>query len=208
MLRDGRSRATVDPEQHTAVSAQSPWLSLQSYGWPSRIQAGDVESDPVFPGRGIVTGCAFATTELRTLLSISLSYHFVVFPRVQLAVFVDDLGFDFCSHDEREARSAMVASIIELDRVLVEDLQLALAHDKTLVVASSKALATSVARDLEDPASRVVSTSAQGNGADGHSPSVGHHSKQPNAGWGASRGSGKAYAKEGRRCSWLGSRPQ
>ena len=139
MLRYGRS---VDPDQHAAVSAQPPWLSLQSYGWPSRIKVGDVVSDKVFPGRGIVAGCAFATTDLRTLLSISLSHHFVVFPRVRLAVFIDDLEFDFCSDDEREARSAMVESIIELDIVLVEDHQLAPAHDKTLVVTWSKALVT------------------------------------------------------------------
>ena len=42
--------------------------------------------------------------------------------------------------------------------MLVEDLQLALAHDKALVAASSEALATSVARDLEVPISGIVSS--------------------------------------------------
>ena len=50
----------------------------------------------------------------------------------------------------------MVEYITDLDKVLVEDLQ-ALAHDKTLVVASCKALAMTVAHDLEVPISVVVS---------------------------------------------------
>ena len=83
------------------------------------------------------------------------SYHSIAFSRVQLTVFVDDLGFDFCG-DECEARSVMAKSTTELDRVLVEDLHLALAHDKTFVAASCKALATSVASDLEVPTSGAV----------------------------------------------------
>ena len=42
--------------------------------------------------------------------------------------------------------------------MLVEDLQLALAHDKTFVVATSKPLATIVAHHREVPTSGVAST--------------------------------------------------
>ena len=47
-------------------------LSLHSYRWFRRIQVGDTVSDPMFPCS--VAGYAFATTELRALLSTSLSY--------------------------------------------------------------------------------------------------------------------------------------
>ena len=54
----------------------------------------DTVSDPVFPGRGIVAGCAFATTELQALLFISTSCHLTAF---QMEVFVDDLASSFAA---------------------------------------------------------------------------------------------------------------
>ena len=149
-------------------------------------------------------GRACASTELRALLSISISYHKPAFRPVQLAVLVDDTGFDVCG-GEREARSAMVVSVTELDRVvmLVEDLQLSFAHVKTLVAASSKALAATVARDLEIPTSRVVSSprnlSTWLNGAAGSLRSANRVSCKQNAGWGESHGSATVRAKGGRR---------
>ena len=67
-------------------------------------------------------------------------------------------GFDYCGDDEGEARSAMVESIFEPDWVLEENLQQSLAHDKTLVVASSRTPAPTVAHDFEMPTSGVVSS--------------------------------------------------
>ena len=86
------------------------------------------------PGRGIVAGCAFATTERCAFLSISLLHRLVAFQSVQLAMFVDDPGFDDCCGEERKEETAIGESV--------------LAHDKTLVVASPKSLVTSVAGEL------------------------------------------------------------
>ena len=118
---------------------------------------------------------------------ISVPCHLTSSPRVQFAVFVDDLGLDFCGDDEDEARSGMVESVTGLDKVLVDDLQLA--HEKSSVVAWSNALATTVARDLEVLTSGVVS-SARNLGIDlslakwaaGCPVSAGRGSSKPDAG--------------------------
>ena len=44
------------------------------------------------------------------------SPHLVAFPCVQLVVFVDDLGFDFCDGDEREALVVICESVLAIPR--------------------------------------------------------------------------------------------
>ena len=65
---------------------------------------GNGVAEPVFPGTGIVAGCAFATTELRAFLSITFACHAIPVHRVHFAVFLVDLGFDACGDNERNVR--------------------------------------------------------------------------------------------------------
>ena len=114
---------------HSSGSRQTPTqplrLSLQSYRRACRMQVGDAVSNPVSPGRVIVAGCAFATTERCAFLSISLLHRLVAFQSVQLAMFVDDPGFDDCGGEEQKEGTVIGESVLELDKVLEDDLQLA-----------------------------------------------------------------------------------
>ena len=173
-------------------------LSLQSYKWPRRVQVGSAVSDPVFLGRNIVACCTIATTELCALLSISISHHLTALLRVQLEGFVDDRGFGFCGDDGREVRSTMVEPIIELGKVLVEDLQRSLAHDKTLVVASPRAHVTAGCPPQEWSVRRGTwaSTSAQELGRQViYCPWIA--ARKHNEGRGAPHDSATARAKKG-----------
>ena len=75
------------------------------FGCPSSRTSGLAGSKSAtrFQRLSIVAVCAVCHHEIRAL-SICVSYHLTAFSRVQLAVFVDDLGIDFCGDDEREAR--------------------------------------------------------------------------------------------------------
>ena len=174
-LRDGRSRTNVDPAKHAAILAQHP-----------SAVAPVVQVAPQDPGRwrGLRPCVPRRGHRCRVRVCHFFSYHLTKFRRVRLAVFVDDL---------------------QLDRMLVEDLQLASwrsRNNKTLVVTSSNALATSVARDLEVP--EVVATwasaSAQENGAAGPLFSACRGSSKTNTGWSAPHGPAAARAK-GPKCS-------
>ena len=100
------------------------------------------------PGTDSVAGCAFAMTKLKALLSITLAYHAISLPLV-------DLEVDTCGGDERRARDESCEWMLALDRVLEDGLELSLVQNNTAVVATSNSLATALAKRLGVPVTWV-----------------------------------------------------
>ena len=101
MQRNGRSGAILDPGQHAAVSAQPPSAVAPVLQEAPQDKGRRRGLGPSVPGPAHRGRVAFVTTDLPTLFAITTSYHLTAFPRVRLAMFVDDLGFDFCGDQTR-----------------------------------------------------------------------------------------------------------
>ena len=87
------------PHRHIAVAAvkhgYSLWLlrlSLAAYRLPRAVGVEGVYSRPIIATRGITAGSGFATTELRVLLLDVIDSTYVLWPSIDLAVYVDDMS--------------------------------------------------------------------------------------------------------------------
>ena len=129
VLRSGFTHEPLGQCQHAALSTQH-----REAAYPESRKARPSPTQCFWSRhRG---GCAFATTELLTL-----AHHAPRFPAVHFAVFVNDVGFNATGEQEDVVVRYVCESVEALGAEFVDGLQLALAHEKTVVFASFTRLA-------------------------------------------------------------------
>ena len=140
------ARAQLWIQASTLRYPLSLWrLPLQSCRWDRKDTCRRHGLGPSVPGqrhRGVARLCHHGThAPLHVTFAPSAA-----FPSVKLAVFVEDLGFRLLRATTNAGLDPSLSS--SSPRCWVEDFQPLLTHDKTLVVTSTKSLATSVAWEL------------------------------------------------------------
>eukprot|EP00973_Karenia_brevis_P055386 7700889-Karenia_brevis.AAC.1 len=71
-------------------------VTMRSYAWGRRITLGGLIALPSFARRGIIAGCAAATSELKAYMSRRLSSLVCAHPRVSMSVYIADITLDSC----------------------------------------------------------------------------------------------------------------
>ena len=141
------------PHRHIAVAAvkhgYSLWLlrlSLAAYRLPRAVGVEGVYSRLIIATRGITAGSGFATTELRVLLLDVIDSTYVLWPSIDLAVYVDDMS-TYARGPSRHGVAVQVAQVTDhLVSSLQNRYQLEVSASKSYTVASSFKLARTVAR--------------------------------------------------------------
>ena len=140
------------PHHHVAAAAKkhgySLWLlrlSLASYRLPRAVGIEGIYSRVIVASRGITAGSGFATTELRVLLLDVIDNTYVLYPSIDLAVYVDDMTIYRSGSSPRQV-AALVASATDYMIASLQDgYDLEVSAQKSYVVASSFKMACNVA---------------------------------------------------------------
>ena len=130
-------------------------LAIAGYRLPRTVAIGGVHSSLVLAESGIAAGSGLATTELRVLLLRLLDSVKARCPQVKMSAYVDDITADAAG-----TAATAPSCIIEVGRLLCQGLErlgLTLSLGKCFVLATSPAVAQTVAMGLQQWAVKVAS---------------------------------------------------
>jgi hypothetical protein len=122
-------------------------LSLQAYKMRRAVGTDGVYAAPVYATRGITAGSGFATTELRILLLEVVREVLAKWgDSVDLMLYVDDLTVTATGSPKEAARRCSAVVHLVMDRF--RELGMVINADKSVVTATSPAVAATAARQL------------------------------------------------------------
>jgi len=123
-------------------------LTIRSYRWARHVTHGGLLHTGVLPTKGIVAGCAAATTELKLYMFKVVSGVVYRHPRANLEIFIDDITAE--SH-ERNANclvEGLSSVAVDLKESLEEECGFKVSLPKTAVVCSDDKASERIARAM------------------------------------------------------------
>ncbi len=124
-------------------------LAVGQYRGRRRIGVSRCLTEAVTTSQGIVAGCALATTLVKVILLDVLDEVLRAHPRLRVAVYLDDIKLVWRGFSVLRAND-FIEGVRMLVRLLEEGIYANVSRDKSLFIASSKALLDKVIRDLSD----------------------------------------------------------
>ncbi len=128
-------------------------MSAEMYRAERRLIIDDAISDAIHPTRGFMAGCARAVALIKVIMIRRMDAYVARHPRVLLDVYVDDVELQAVG-TERIA-DTLADAVIDLRKVLTQDLGFPLADDKAHVVASTGDLADAIVETSQGAAGRA-----------------------------------------------------
>jgi hypothetical protein len=158
------SKAFENVQHHSLVASAEKYgfnlkllmFLLRVYRMPRCIRVGRAYTDVVSSSKTIVAGCAFADIMMMLALLPAIDNVAVTFPRLHLAVVVDDIQMLATGRSSGEV-ACQVRDAIALVAYYVEDVaKLTLSDPKTLVITNSKESARAVSSSVKRLKGSVV----------------------------------------------------
>jgi hypothetical protein len=132
-------RQLYDEARRTRFPLDIVRLAVSMYRGPRVLHYGSHGARVDGITRGIAAGCSFATTLVQVLYARALRRWAARHPKVEAAVYIDDLAVQSVGREETVARR-LGEAVAELGQVVAEELQCRVAPAKTQVIASSRRL--------------------------------------------------------------------
>ena len=131
-------------------------LTVASYSWTRHVKQGPLIHAGVFAHRGIIAGCATATSELKAYMFTTLSNVRCRHPEANVEAYIDDLPVE--AHCDKDDGLVEILTDVVLDiRVSFKNqLGLEIADGKTMVVANSADTARRIAKLVGTPEAAVA----------------------------------------------------
>ena len=143
----------VDRRQLLEIAKQNGYplpelmTSIMAYFWPRHIVYEGVASEAITPRSGIAAGSASATFELTVLLLPALARLEIADPEACISLHVDDIGITVIDTTRLKALRRF-ENILNIARGEFTKLNLPLAREKGVVIATSKELADKALVDV------------------------------------------------------------
>ena len=115
-------------------------LGLGTYRWARHLRLDGMLAPGLFPTRGIISGAAGATCELKAYMYKAVSKHIAEHMHVCLSIHVDDISQDAHDGDQQVLIKDLRNSAKDLEDIFQGELGLPLAANKMVVVGSPKAV--------------------------------------------------------------------
>ena len=122
-------------------------ITIRAYDWARKLTIDKRVCADILPSRGIIVGCASATTELKAFMFRSCSFTIARNPKVSASIFIDDLTIDGQGR-KGEVLENVVNAAEGLIEICEDDLRMPIAQNKLAVVASDDLLAIKVGKRL------------------------------------------------------------